>query len=147
MARLTPLAKGLVTLSILAVAGAAAWHLGLKNMLAKHNDPDLNPDKPKDPKNPDQPPPKVAVSGALDSKGNPLKVSIVSFHGYAPALVANGKSLTTQGGSIYDKLGINVDFVIQDDIPTLTTIFTASTGHCAWRTSDFWAQEQPNLQN
>src|SRR5688572_793713 len=145
MARLTPLAKGLVTLSILAVAGAAAWHLGLKDMLAKNGGPNINPDQPR---NPDQPPPPpVAVSGALGSRGNPLKVSIVSFHGYAPALVANGKSLKTLPGSIYDKEGINVEFVIQDDIPTLTTIFTAGTGHCAWRTSDFWAQEQPNLQN
>ena len=30
--------------------------------------------------------------GPLGSAGNPLKVSIVSFHGYAPALVANGQS-------------------------------------------------------
>src|SRR5687768_17292915 len=147
MAKLTPLAKGLITLSILAVAGAAAWHLGLKDVVSEMRGDGTTPtngDKPR----PDQPPPpRVAESGALGSKGRPLKVSIVQFHGYAPALLANGKSLKTQPGSIYDKEGINVEFVIQDDIPTLTTIFTAGTGHCAWRTSDFWAQEQPNLQN
>ena len=87
------------------------------------------------------------AGGKLGSPGNPLKVSLVSFHGYAPALVANGNSLRTQPGSIYAKLGLNVEFVINDDIPTLTTLFEAKTAQCAWRTSDFWAQEQPNLRN
>ena len=40
-----------------------------------------------------------------------------------------------------------MEFVIQDDIPTLATIFESGTAQCAWRTSDFWAQEQPNLRN
>jgi len=87
------------------------------------------------------------ASGKLGSAGNPLRVSLVSFHGYAPALVANGNSLKTKPGSIYAKLGLNVEFVINDDIPTLTTLFEAKTAQCAWRTSDFWAQEQPNLRN
>ena len=34
MARLTPLAKGLITITILGGATAAVWHLGLKDMLA-----------------------------------------------------------------------------------------------------------------
>jgi NitT/TauT family transport system substrate-binding protein len=85
--------------------------------------------------------------GPLGSADNPLKVSIVSFHGYAPALVANGQSLKTQAGSIFDKEGLNVEFVIQDDIPTISTVFEAGTAQCIWRTSDFWAQEQPNLRN
>ena len=85
--------------------------------------------------------------GALGSGGNPLKVSIVSFHGYAPALVANGQSLKTQPGSLFDKEGLNVEFVIQDDIPAIATVFEAGTAQCIWRTSDYWAQEQPNLRN
>ena len=85
--------------------------------------------------------------GPLGSAGNPLKVSIVSFHGYAPALVANGRSLTTKPGSLFDKEGLNVEFVIQDDIPATATVFEAGTAQCIWRTSDFWAQEQPNLRN
>lgn len=93
----------------------------------------------------------VAVSNsggsALGSARNPLKVSLVSFHGYAPALVANGNSLTTKAGSIYAKNNVNVEFLIQDDIPTLSTLFTSGVAQCAWRTSDFWAQEQPNLRN
>ena len=88
-----------------------------------------------------------SANGRLGSAGNPLRVSLVSFHGYAPALVANGNSLKTQPGSVYAKLGLNVEFVINDDIPTLTTLFEAKTAQCAWRTSDYWAQEQPNLRN
>lgn len=61
--------------------------------------------------------------------------------------MANGNSLTTQPGSMYDKLGLHVEFVINDDVPTLTTLFESKSAQCAWRTSDFWAQEQPNLRN
>ncbi|MBK6616519.1 phosphate ABC transporter substrate-binding/OmpA family protein [Ottowia sp.] len=89
----------------------------------------------------------ASASKALGSAANPLRVSIVSFHGYGPALVANGNSLTTQPGSMYDKLGLHVEFVINDDVPTLTTLFESKSAQCAWRTSDFWAQEQPNLRN
>ena len=140
-ARLTPLAKILIALIILGATGAAAWHLGLKDAVAgggggSGTDGDgTATGEDGDP------------SGPLGSDGNPLKVSIVSFHGYAPALLANGKSLTTKTGSLFDEGGVNVEFVIQDDIPTLATIFESGAAHCAWRTSDFWAQEQPNLRN
>ena len=158
MAKLTPLAKGLITLVILGGTGAAAWHLGLKEIIqGKMNSGTTTPAPTAStptsttpaatPANPATPAPAPTGSGALGSAGNPLKVSLVSFHGYAPALLANGKSLTTQAGSIFAKQGVNVEFVIQDDIPTLSTIFESKTAQCAWRTSDFWAQEQPNLRN
>jgi NitT/TauT family transport system substrate-binding protein len=153
MAKLTPMAKGLIALMILSVTAAAAWQLGVKDLV-------LNSGTPGDPTgttdntnttngnaNANNGNNAVAASGALGSAGNPLKVSIVSFHGYAPALVANGNSLTTKSGSLFAKEGVNVEFLIQDDIPTLSTIFGSNTAHCAWRTSDFWAQEQPNLRN
>jgi NitT/TauT family transport system substrate-binding protein len=159
MAKLTPLAKGLITLAILGGTAAAAWHLGLREIV-QGKTADGTPAAPNTPTaststspgtpataTPGTAPATQPRGGALGSDGNPLKVSIVSFHGYAPALVANGKSLTTQSGSIYDKLGVNVEFVIQDDIPTLSTIFESGAAQCAWRTSDFWAQEQPNLRN
>jgi outer membrane protein OmpA-like peptidoglycan-associated protein len=148
MAKLTPLAKGVITFTILAVAGAAAYQLA-----------GLGGDAPAPPadgsatagtdaaNNGGTTTPKAAASGALGSPGNPLKVSIVSFHGYAPALVANGANLTTQPGSIFAKEGVNVKFIIQDDVPSLPTIFGSDTAHCSWRTSDFWAQEHPNLRN
>ncbi|MEZ4239334.1 MAG: phosphate ABC transporter substrate-binding/OmpA family protein [Myxococcota bacterium] len=147
MAKLTPLAKGLIAVTILAVTGAAAWHLALRDMVFGSGDDAGTPTA-------GTPDPKPLgglfgskPSGPLGSDGNPLKVSIVSFHGYAPALVANGNSLKTKPGSTFADLGLNVELVIQDDIPTLATIFESGSAQCAWRTSDFWAQEQPNLRN
>ncbi len=158
MAKLTPLAKGLFTVAILGGTAAAAWHLGLKELIQSGSQqqsasptattPGSTPAKPADERGGlgslfgSRGP-----SGPLGSEGNPLKVSLVSFHGYAPAIVANGKSLSTQPGSIFDQKGVNVELVIQDDIPTLATIFESGSAHCAWRTSDFWAQEHPNLRN
>ena len=154
MAKLTPLAKGLLTLAILGVAGAAAWRLGLKDIVSDYT-AGTTAGSPAATSSAGTPsagapkaaPPRKAGSGPLGSEQNPLRVSIVSFHGYAPGLLANGKSLTTQQGSIYAKEGVHIEFVIQDDIPTLATIFESNAAHCAWRTSDFWAQEQPNLRN
>jgi len=85
-------------------------------------------------------------SSQVGTASSPLKVSLVSFHGYAPALYANGNSLTTQPGSIFATKGVNVEFLVQDNVPTSTEVFGSGTAHCVWRTSDFWAQEQPNLR-
>jgi len=163
MAKLTPLAKGLITVIILGATGAAAWRLGLRDVVTglgtsssssgKTSDggsssKDGGGTQPsKDATGSEPGPGPTTATGSLGSAGNPLKVSIVSFHGYAPGLLANGKSLKTASGSIYAGKNVNVEFVIQDDIPTLATIFESKAAHCAWRTSDFWAQEQPNLRN
>jgi outer membrane protein OmpA-like peptidoglycan-associated protein/ABC-type taurine transport system substrate-binding protein len=151
MAQLTPLAKGLITVIVLAAAGSAAWNFGLKDYFdqsgqtAQSGQPTVNSGGESGGSTLGK------FFGRSDSgvpgAGKPLKVSIVSFHGYAPALVANGNSLTTRPGSIYAEQGANIEFVIQDDIPTLSTIFESGAAQCAWRTSDFWAQEQPNLRN
>jgi outer membrane protein OmpA-like peptidoglycan-associated protein len=146
MAKLTSTSKGLISLVIIAVTGAAAWHLGLKDLASTQNSEEkqvqADDQKIKDGNTKSQ-----AAKGTIGTKSNPLKVSIVSFHGYAPAIVANGNSLSTEKGSIFEKNGVFVDFIIQDDIPALSTIFTSEAAHCAWRTSDFWAQEHPNLRN
>jgi NitT/TauT family transport system substrate-binding protein len=148
MAQLTPLSKGLLTLIIVAGAASAAWNFGLKDRLTGGGEASPQVDKQSSTAPAKPAPQAVADKNApLGSPGNPLKVSLVSFHGYAPALVANGNNLTTQPGSIYAKAGANIQFVIQDDIPTLSTIFESKAAQCAWRTSDFWAQEQPNLRN
>ncbi len=156
MATLTPLAKGLIAVVIVAGAGSLAWNLAVKDWWEQRAAApvvatDGKMPTPATPNKPAAKPEKAAKneksSGPLGSAGNPLKVSIVSFHGYAPALVANGNSLSTQPGSTYAAKGVNVQFVIQDDIPTLSTIFESGAAQCAWRTSDFWAQEQPNLRN
>lgn len=141
MATLTPLAKGIIAVIIVAGAGSLAWNLALKDKLGKSTATGSTATSSSSSSTSN------SASGALGSDGNPLKVSIVSFHGYAPALVANGNSLKTKPGSLYANKGVNVEFVIQDSIPTLSTIFESGAAQCAWRTSDFWAQEQPNLRN
>lgn len=145
--KLTPFAKLLIGAIVLVGSGSVLWNL-YKNRKADGSAEGAAATAQTDGGKP------VASGsnagrgdGPLGSAGNPLKVSIVSFHGYAPALVANGQSLKTESGSLFDREGLNVEFVIQDDIPTLSTIFEAGTAQCAWRTSDFWAQEQPNLRN
>jgi NitT/TauT family transport system substrate-binding protein len=145
--KLTPFAKILIGTIVLAGAGSVLWNL-YKNRETEPAATEQTADagKPAAVKSGGTPLGKPA-NGPLGSAGNPLKVSIVSFHGYAPALVANGNSLSTAPGSIFEKEGLNVEFVIQDDIPTLSTIFESGAAQCAWRTSDFWAQEHPNLRN
>ena len=39
MAQLTPMAKGLITVIVLGVAGSLAWNLGLKERFANSSDP------------------------------------------------------------------------------------------------------------
>jgi outer membrane protein OmpA-like peptidoglycan-associated protein/ABC-type amino acid transport substrate-binding protein len=142
MAQLTPLAKGLVSVIVIGIAASAAWNFGLKDRFSKSAVSDNNSAKGAKAVSPP-----LDANAPLGSPNNPLKVSLVSFHGYAPALVANGNSLVTRPDSIYADKGLNIQFLIQDDIPTLSTIFESGAAHCAWRTSDFWAQEQPNLRN
>ena len=145
--KLTPFAKLLIGAIVLVGAGSVLWNL------YKNRKPDTDDKVAVATKGGDSAPASTAGAalgkgdGPLGSADNPLKVSIVSFHGYAPALVANGQSLKTQPGSLFDQEGLNVEFIIQDDIPTISTVFEAGTAQCIWRTSDFWAQEQPNLRN
>ncbi len=144
--KLTPFAKLLIGAIVLVGSGSVLWNL-YKNRKPDADDGAVAAAQTDGGKSAAAGTNAGKGSGPLGSDGNPLKVSIVSFHGYAPALVANGQSLTTQPGSLFDKEGLNVEFVIQDDIPTITTVFEAGTAQCIWRTSDFWAQEQPNLRN
>ena len=149
-ARLTPFAKILIATIILGLTATAAWYLGVRQLFAGGTADTAGVPPTTDTRvvgSPEAGVPRAVASGAIGSATNPLKVSLVSFHGYAPALLANGRSLTTQPGSIFDRAGVHVQFVIQDDLPTLATIFESGAAHCAWRTSDFWAQEQPNLRN
>lgn len=145
--KLTPFAKLLIGAIVIVGSGSVLWHL-YKNRKAEGGDETAQTATQQgDGKTSSAATYSGKGDGPLGSAGNPLKVSIVSFHGYAPALVANGNSLKTRSGSIFDKEGLNVEFVIQDDIPTISTVFEAGTAQCIWRTSDFWAQEQPNLRN
>lgn len=154
MAQLTPLAKGLISVIVIGVAGSLAWNFGLKERFGGGPTASVSKPTPASSEAPAKASPAPAKAATADDKNaplgsaaNPLKVSLVSFHGYAPALVANGNALETQAGSIFHQKGVSVRFVIQDDIPTLATVFESGAAQCVWRTSDFWAQEQPNLRN
>jgi NitT/TauT family transport system substrate-binding protein len=103
--KLTPFAKILIGAIVVVGSGSVLWNL-YKNRKADGDAPAATAQA-------DGKPASAAVysskgDGPLGSTGNPLKVSIVSFHGYAPALVANGQSLKTQPGSLFDKEGLNV---------------------------------------
>jgi NitT/TauT family transport system substrate-binding protein len=144
--KLKPAGKAVVAIVILLVVGALVWTLGVKDMVqgtdgdtTTATDPDTGKKPPKG-----QTPP--SGEGAIGSATNPLKVSIVSFHGYAPALLANGDSLVTKPGSMMAQQGVHVEFLLQDDIPTMATNFGSGTAHCSWRTVDFYAQEHPGLR-
>jgi NitT/TauT family transport system substrate-binding protein len=140
--QMTGLTKGLLALTALGAIGSAAWHFVVKDKVqgASGTAVATAPGK-------DAPVAAPTRDGALGTAGNPLRISLVSFHGYAPAVVANGNSLKTAAGSIYERLGIHVEFAINDDIPTIPTLFEAKSAQCVWRTSDFWAQEHPNVRN
>lgn len=166
---LTNAAKITIAVICLGAVGSLGWNFGIKPMMGSHAETAAVSRTPNDnsptgasmsaslpaasaPAASAQPKASSFFSSGssakapLGSSGHPLRVSIVSFHGYAPALLANGDSLDTQPGSIYDRQGLDVNFVIEDSVPTLTQIYQSSA-ECAWRTSDFWAQEQPNLRN
>ncbi len=143
--KLTPFAKILIGAIVVVGSGSVLWNL-YKNRKADGDDGAATTAQTEG-KSSSAATYAGKGDGPLGSAANPLKVSIVSFHGYAPALVANGNNLKTQSGSLFDKEGLNVEFVIQDDIPAIATVFEAGTAQCIWRTSDFWAQEQPNLRN
>jgi outer membrane protein OmpA-like peptidoglycan-associated protein/ABC-type amino acid transport substrate-binding protein len=144
----TGLSKALITLAVLAGIGSAAWHLVLKKRFQGEDETaDLAASQASGGAAGSKALAPVPRGGPLGSAGNPLKVSLVSFHGYAPAVLANGGSLKTAAGSLYERLGLHVEFAINDDIPTIPTLFEAKSAQCVWRTSDFWAQEQPNVRN
>lgn len=143
--KMTGLTKGLLASIVLGLIGSVGWNFFLKDKLSPATSDASTVITGNSPGQPRSETP--VASGRLGTAANPLRVSIVSFHGYAPALLANGKSLKTLPESIYARQGVNIEFVINDDIPTLTTLFESKAAQCAWRTSDFWAQEHPNLRN
>ena len=167
MASPTPALKALIGVVVVGGLVAAGWHLGYKPYAAKQaaiaaSQPAVVAQASAPAAASGAPAPKEssgfklpgmgaksapAVSGAIGSATNPLKISFLSFHGYAPGLIANGGAMETKSGSINERNGVNVKFNMQDDFPDLTTIWESGSGNCTVRTSDFWAQIQPNLRN
>lgn len=141
--RLKTHTKLLLAVCVLSVVTAVAWQLGVKDLIGGGSGDAATGEVGK---------PTGGglfgsqASGPLGSATNPLKVSIVSWHGYAPALVANGNALKTQAGSIFDQQGVHVEFLLQDDIPPLVANFEPGIAQCSWRTIDFFAQEHPAVR-
>jgi outer membrane protein OmpA-like peptidoglycan-associated protein len=143
--KLKPAGKIIIALTILAVVAALAWTLGVKDMVQGDGDGDdvvttTHPDGTTTTTT------RTSGKGAIGNPDNPLKVSIVSFHGYAPAILANGGALKTKPGSIFAQQGLSLEFLLQDDMPTMATNFGSGAAHCSWRTVDFFAQEHPGLR-
>lgn len=155
MAQLKPLPKAILVAVVLGAIGYGVYASGILNKLGKKAEKDTwitapsesTPATPAKSETASTPPSAPLKTSGIGSAGNPLKISFLSFHGYAPGLIANGGKFETQPGSINAKNGLNVQFNMQDDFPDLTTIWESGSGHCVVRTSDFWAQIQPNLRN
>ena len=144
--KLKPAGKVIIALTIIVVVAALAWTLGVKDMVKGDDDGTDTVTTT----NPDGTTTTTTTTnnsgGAIGTPDNPLKVSIVSFHGYAPAILANGGALKTKPGSIFAQQGLSLEFQLQDDIPTMATNFASGSAHCSWRTVDFFAQEHPGLR-
>ncbi|MGC4120268.1 MAG: transporter substrate-binding domain-containing protein [Myxococcales bacterium] len=80
----------------------------------------------------------AAKPGPVAAK--PLVVAINTWAGHAPGIVANG-GLTTAKGSIYDGLGLQVEFKIIDDPVAKLAELKAGKVDVMWDTVDSWARE------
>jgi NitT/TauT family transport system substrate-binding protein len=91
-------------------------------------------------------PPRTGVTGVAettvgsDKLGRPLIVAINTWAGHSPGIVANG-GLNTAKGSIYDKLGVQIEFKIFDDPVAKFAAFQAGQIDVMWDTVDSWARE------
>lgn len=74
----------------------------------------------------------------------PLTIGINTWAGHAPGLVANG-GLTTTKGSVYDGLGLKVEFKIIDDPAAKLAELRAGKIDVMWDTVDSWAREASML--
>src|SRR3990170_3483036 len=70
----------------------------------------------------------------------PLIVAINTWAGHSPGLIANG-GMNTAKGSIYDRLGLAVEFKLFEDPVTKFAAFQAGEIDVMWDTVDSWARE------
>lgn len=166
--KLTPFAKIFITLVVLGVVGYATWHYfgdeircwsnpdKCEEKKVAANDPNGD-QKKSDPgitgedfagvKNAPPDVDKTGVSGvnAVAVTGGkldrPLKVAINTWAGHAPGLVANLGLAAGRKGSIYEKLGTSVEFVIIEDPAAKFAAFQAGEIDVMWDTVDSWARE------
>jgi NitT/TauT family transport system substrate-binding protein len=166
MAKLTPFAKLFLTVIILGVLGFTLYTFrdDLKKMAGGDNKPesakpgtDPGGGKAKEDEatskevftgvnEAGEDPPKTGVTGVTTKTvgagklGRPLIVAINTWAGHSPGIVANG-GMSTAAGSVYDQLGVKVEFKIFDDPATKFAAFRAGEIDIMWDTVDSWARE------
>ncbi len=164
--KLTPFAKIFLSVVILGVLGFTLYmYRGKLKSMTKKKKPVAGSPKPSvsgspQPSEPSvydkdsftgvnsagQDPPRTGVTGVTAASvgegkmDRPLIVAINTWAGHAPGIVANG-GMTTAKGSIYDKLGLKVEFKIFDDPTTKFAAFRSGDIDIMWDTVDSWARE------
>jgi NitT/TauT family transport system substrate-binding protein len=161
--KLTPFAKAFLTIVILGLIAFALYMYRGKLRGVANKGKEKPPVAQKDPNKPDvkEPddkdlfngvnstvadPPRTGVTGVGaatvggDKLGRPLIVAINTWAGHSPGIVANG-GLNTAKGSLYDRLGIQVEFKIFDDPVAKFAAFQAGQIDIMWDTVDSWARE------
>jgi len=134
--RLTPLAKGCICVVILGCAVAGVYFTGLldgviggngTSVVQEHNVSTIN--------TPSQTPaPNLNTATTVDT----LRISLDEWVGWKPLLDANG-GLTTQPGSIYHGMGLNIEFVIVNDADISSNLLITGGIHGAGYTINRYA--------
>lgn len=157
--KLTPFAKGFITIVILAVLGFVAWYwfgTSIKNWATGGKTTTIEEVKKDDFNNLKNPvnDPKyndgstgvtAAPIGTGKLTGRPLKVGINTWAGHAPGIVYNG-GLAPNPNSFYKKnFGMDVEFVLLEDPAAKFTAFNSGQIDIMWDTVDNWAREASML--
>ncbi|MEZ5429554.1 MAG: phosphate ABC transporter substrate-binding/OmpA family protein [Pyrinomonadaceae bacterium] len=151
--KLTPLAKGFITLIIVAVIGFSLWYwLGasIKNWATggttgtedvKKDDFDPLNTKINDPKYNDGSNGVTAQPIGTGKLDRPLRVGINTWAGHAPGIVYN-QGLNPNPASFYKKnFGMDVEFKLIEDPAAKLTAFRSGEIDIMWDTVDNWARE------
>lgn len=152
--QLTPLAKGFITVVILAVLGFAGWYwLGgsVKKWATsdtsttsedlKKEDFDNLKNAPTDPKYNQGSTGVNAASIGTGKLNRPLVVAINTWAGHAPGIVYNN-GLEPNANSSYKKnFGMDVKFVVIEDPAAKLAAFRKGDVDIMWDTVDNWARE------
>ncbi|MCL2779626.1 MAG: phosphate ABC transporter substrate-binding/OmpA family protein [Polyangiaceae bacterium] len=162
--KLTPLAKGFISVIIVAVIGIVLWSkFGGAAKEWAHAGPDksANPNASSTPLSKDD---FAALGSATDADrkkrvdgigsvsvgqgrlNRPLVVGINTWAGHSPGIVANSGFAANTRGSIYkEKYGLAVEFKIFEDPAAKLAAFVSGQMDIMWDTVDSWAREASTL--
>ncbi len=165
--KLTPFAKMFVTLVVLAVVGYVGWRrygdtvrcwaspaaCSPEGVVSQAASPEkVSRDDfaalGKTPADPERGAALPAVPKPPVAKGRlarPLRVGINTWAGHAPGVVANFGLAPGKAGSIYKRLGLDVEFKLIEDPAAKLAAFQAGQIDVMWDTVDSWAREASAL--